>query len=100
MGCVFGSASSGTLEELYRTVEAVTNYLEEAAKWTGELLTPIQVAEWLKLSTKTLQTFRTQGTGPDFVKVSRNACRYPTDAVQHWVDQRSGSSTAETNGAE
>lgn len=75
--------------------------VETATEWTGELLTVLQVSEWLQLSPKTLQKKRTDGTGPQFVKPSRNSVRYPRDSVQSWLDDRTGSSTADfSNGAE
>ena len=85
-------------------MERAKQYLEQAVetvvKWTGELLTPIQLSDWLQLSPKTLQKMRTKRTGPEFVKLSRNVCRYHKDAVQFWLDERTGSSTADfTNGA-
>ena len=86
-------------------MERAKRYLEQAVEtaveWTDELLTVLQVSEWLKLSPKTLQKKRTDGTGPQFVKPSRNSVRYKRGAVQFWLDERTGSSTADfSNGAE
>ena len=86
-------------------MERAKKYLEQAietaAESTSELLTVLQVSDWLQLSPKTLQRKRTDGSGPQFVKPSRNAVRYKRGAVQSWLDDRTGSSTADfSNGAE
>ena len=69
--------------------------MDDARSWTGELLSPVQVSNWLQISLKTLQKKRTEGTGPDFIKLNRNCCRYPKDSVEFWLSQRIGSSTAD-----
>ncbi len=86
-------------------MERTKQYLEQAVETavgaTEELLTVLQVSDWLQLSPKTLQKKRTDGSGPQFVKPSRNAVRYKRGAVQFWLDERTGSSTADfSNGAE
>jgi len=71
--------------------------MDDARSWTGELLSSVQVSNWLQISVKTLQKMRTKGTGPDFIKPNRNCVRYPKDAVDFWLRQRTGSSTADFN---
>lgn len=49
------------------------------------LLTEVQAAKVLNLSTRTLQAWRTKGTGPAFVRAGR-AIRYRHCHIFAWVD--------------
>ena len=81
--------------------EYINDALQGITKWSGALLSPLQVSDWLQVSVKTLQKMRSEGTGPDFIKPNRNCVRYPKDAVDFWLGQRTGSSTADfQNGAQ
>ena len=53
-------------------------------------LTTLEAAEYLKLSVKTLQTFRLQGTGPAWVAKGKRVRRYHLDALNAWLASGSG----------
>ncbi len=48
------------------------------------LLTEIQAADQLRLSSRTLQAWRSQGIGPEYVKAGR-AVRYRRSALVEWA---------------
>lgn len=50
------------------------------------LLTEVQAADLLRLSARTLQAWRSQGVGPEYVKAGR-AVRYRRSALITWTDQ-------------
>ena len=50
------------------------------------LLTEIQAADFLRLSSRTLQAWRSQGVGPEYVKAGR-AVRYRRSALIAWTEQ-------------
>lgn len=55
----------------------------------GSLLTPAEVAERLRVSTRTLEFWRHQGRGPAFVRLGKRV-RYRADDVEGFIDaQRS-----------
>ena len=58
------------------------------------LLTEIQSAQLLNLSTRTLQTWRLRGGGPRFVKAGR-AVRYRRRDLLQWIEQATISSTSQ-----
>lgn len=62
--------------------------LEQAGAAAPVYLSPVQVAEALGISTKTLQRMRADGIGPTYVVVSANCIRYPAPAVAEWLDER------------
>jgi|tagenome__1003787_1003787.scaffolds.fasta_scaffold20959347_4 hypothetical protein len=49
------------------------------------LLTEVQAAEFLSLSTRTLQAWRERRSGPPFVRAGR-AVRYRRRALYIWID--------------
>lgn len=49
------------------------------------------LAVWIGISRETLQSMRTNGEGPPFVKVARRAIRYHVPSVRAWL-------TAQTRG--
>jgi len=51
------------------------------------LLTEIQAAELLNLSTRTLQSWRIKGGGPRFLKLGR-AIRYRVADLNEWLEAR------------
>lgn len=59
------------------------------------LLTPIEAAEFLRLSPRTLANLRTSGRGPRFVKLGH--IRYRLSDLLTFVDKASASSTSEAN---
>jgi excisionase family DNA binding protein len=54
---------------------------------TDELLTQQQLAEELKVSLRTLERWRQQGTGPAYIRVGRFP-RYQRSDVNTWLDQQ------------
>jgi hypothetical protein len=60
-----------------------------------EMLSTIQVAAWLGLSTQWLEIGRHRGYGPPFVKYGARRVMYRRGAVLAWLRQRTFASTAE-----
>jgi hypothetical protein len=52
-----------------------------------ELVTEVEIADFLKLSTRTLQSWRINNDGPPFVRVGR-AIRYRLRDVVRWIEAR------------
>lgn len=53
-----------------------------------ELLTAKQVAQFLKFSPQSLADMRSDGTGPEFIKLGPHRCspvRYPQRALLAWI---------------
>jgi excisionase family DNA binding protein len=53
----------------------------------GALLTPAEVAERLRVSTRTLEFWRHQGRGPAFVRVGKRV-RYRPDDVEAFIGEQ------------
>ena len=53
-------------------------------------LTTEEAAKYLKLSVKTLQTFRLQGTGPAWVAKGKRVRRYHLAALNDWLTSGAG----------
>jgi hypothetical protein len=64
--------------------------IEEATATKGEqsLHTPKDLAEQLKVTQNALSIWRHNGTGPNFLRISRRAIRYTDDAVQKWLKEK------------
>lgn len=56
------------------------------------LLTPAQVAKKFSVSTRTLERWRVDGTGPKHCKINGNV-RYKSTEVDEYVNESSRSST-------
>jgi excisionase family DNA binding protein len=54
----------------------------------GTLLTPAEVAERLRVSTRTLEFWRHQGRGPAFVRLGKRVRYRPEDLEQFIAEQR------------
>lgn len=64
-------------------------------------LTQSEAAEFLRLSTRTLERFRVSGGGPRFVRTSRRGrILYSRGELQTWAEARTFSSTSEADAAE
>lgn len=61
---------------------------------TDRLLTPKEVAEFLRVSISWLAKARMRGDGPPYVKIGR-AIRYPESALHKWMKSRMHLSTSE-----
>jgi excisionase family DNA binding protein len=53
----------------------------------GRLLTPAEVAERLRVSTRTLEFWRHQGRGPAYVRVGKRV-RYRSDDVEAFIGEQ------------
>ena len=60
-----------------------------------KVLTARQVAEEYGFSTVTLQRWRTDGTGPAYVKLGKRRVGYLAADLQRWVESRRATSTAD-----
>jgi predicted DNA-binding transcriptional regulator AlpA len=58
------------------------------------LFTPKDLAEYLTLKPKTLETMRRRGDGPRFIKVGRSV-RYRGIDISEYLDDQTRESTAE-----
>jgi len=59
------------------------------------LLSEMDLAARLKLSPRTLQSWRLTGNGPKFVKISSKAVRYRAEDVMRWTEGLLRQSTSE-----
>jgi predicted DNA-binding transcriptional regulator AlpA len=60
------------------------------------LLTEKEVAKMTSFSIRTLQSWRTRGDGPQFVKISARCVRYRARDVEDWIEQRLRLSTSDS----
>jgi len=60
-----------------------------------DLLTTVEVAQWLGVSPQWLETRRTHGGGPPFERLSSRVVRYRRGTVRSWLDQRAYARTAD-----
>lgn len=58
------------------------------------MLTTAEAAEYIGFSEISLRRWRSQGTGPKYLKLGARRVRYRREDLDAWVD--SGSSTAQT----
>lgn len=49
-----------------------------------ELLTPKEVAAYLKVSEKTLERWRTEGRGPNYIRLNDRVVRYSMADIKAW----------------
>ncbi len=62
-------------------------------------LTQREAAEYLRLSSRTLERMRLAGTGPQFRRFGRRVT-YAVQDIREWADDRAFQSTAEADAAE
>lgn len=60
----------------------------------GQMLTTLQAAERLGLTTSALEAWRVKGGGPPFAKLG-SAVRYRLGDLEAWVGANTGRSTSE-----
>lgn len=60
-----------------------------------QLLTPKQAAEFLRISSRTLETMRRKGTGPYYTKLG-GLVRYPMSELEEWVQLNKRRATRHT----
>jgi len=61
------------------------------------MLTVLEAADYLRLSTRTLERLRCTGLGPKYVKAGRSV-RYQQSALDEWIARRVVKSTSEVAG--
>lgn len=59
------------------------------------LFTPDQAANYTGLTKPTLQRHRTNGTGPNFIKLGKRRIAYRLSDIKAWLDTRVAASTAD-----
>lgn len=52
----------------------------------GDLLSPEELADYLKVPLATIYSWRSRGVGPLALKIGRHV-RYRVDDVQEWLDE-------------
>ncbi len=60
----------------------------------NRLLNEKEAAAFLKFTTRALQSWRQQGIGPKFVKISSRAVRYRLQDLMDWASSKIVNSTA------
>ena len=55
---------------------------------TNKMLTPVQAAERIGVTTRTLFTYRKEGTGPTYVQYSPQTIRFPENELNEWIANR------------
>lgn len=59
----------------------------------SEIFDETEAAQFLRVSTRTLQSWRVSGRGPEFIKVGR-VVRYRRETLETWLDRQTRTSTA------
>ncbi|WBT08121.1 helix-turn-helix domain-containing protein [Corynebacterium sp. SCR221107] len=55
---------------------------------TNRMLTAAQAAERIGVTTRTLFTYRKEGTGPTYVRYSAKTVKYPENELNEWIAAR------------
>lgn len=55
---------------------------------TNKMLTAAQAAERVGLTTRTLCTYRKEGTGPSYVRYGTRTIKYPENELNEWIANR------------
>lgn len=63
------------------------------------LLTSTEAAKYLKASPRTLDNWRSRGTGPPFIRLSSRAIRYRMAELEAWIEERLQTSTGPVSGS-
>jgi len=61
----------------------------------SELLTPEEAAKIMGRAVTTLQSMRSNGGGPKFIKVGHRTVRYKREDIMAWLEQRTFNNTTE-----
>lgn len=59
------------------------------------LMTEVETADYLGLTTRTLQAWRVKGGGPPFLRVSPRVIRYRRVEIDAWLEARRARSTSD-----
>ena len=78
---------------LDRRVEAIISSVGEGSD--DDLLTTLQIANWLGTSTQWVELGRAKGYGPPFMKIAAQVVRYRRSAVIAWLKDREYARTSE-----
>jgi excisionase family DNA binding protein len=62
------------------------------------MLTSHEAADYLRLSTRTLERLRCSGLGPKFIRCGQRSVRYQQSALDEWIAGRVVRSTSEVVG--
>lgn len=54
-----------------------------------QLLTPVETAEFLKVSHNTLVNWRRSGVGPRYIFIGERLVRYRRSDLEHWLEEQS-----------
>lgn len=79
--------------------EAIQTLSSSLPAGCSPALTQAQASLYTGLAEATLETMRSRGGGPRFVKISRNLVRYRLRDLDEWLDARVVSSTSEARAA-
>jgi excisionase family DNA binding protein len=63
-----------------------------------EMLSETEAAQILRISVRTLQSWRVKGNGPRFAHIGR-AVRYPRSELERWIEQRTFAHTSAADAA-
>ena len=59
-----------------------------------ELLTPVQLSEWIHIRPQTLASWRLQGKGPPFLKMGSRVF-YDSEEIEKWLAKNRRTSTSD-----
>lgn len=60
-----------------------------------KLLTPAEVADFLRVGRRTLEQWRNRGGGPPYIRVAPNCVRYSHGQLTEWLGVRTFRHTSE-----
>ncbi|MGE0724344.1 MAG: helix-turn-helix transcriptional regulator [Alphaproteobacteria bacterium] len=63
------------------------------ASHDDKILTAEETAAYLRTTERTLQDWRLDGTGPQFIRIGHRSIRYRKSAVDAWLRDRTFAST-------
>lgn len=75
-------------------IENEPNQIEIGNYWDAPI-DEAEAANFLKLSTRTLQAYRYAGGGPVFIRISARCIRYRRADLKKWIDLRIHQNTSE-----
>jgi predicted DNA-binding transcriptional regulator AlpA len=68
---------------------------EGAAGSPDELLNTVATAQWLGISRQRLESWRSEGGGPPFIRISHRCVRYRRSQVLAWLKEREVAHTSQ-----
>ncbi len=75
----------------------MTKEMDDPARGSSSpaIMNELQAAKWLGLSERTLQKFRLEGGGPEFIELTTRRRGYTMAALEAWVATRKRRSTSD-----